>query len=71
MGNFNEENHSMRRDRSVVAVRESRRISVADTTARRLSMVGPGMDDAVKAAATDTAKAVALEEGQDEESVDE
>jgi hypothetical protein len=52
-----------------VAVRASRRISVADTTARRLSMVTPGMDDAVKAAATDAAKAVALEDGQEEEDV--
>ena len=67
MGKCSEEYRSARRDRGSVAVRASRRISVADTTARRLSMVAPGMDDAVKAAATDAAEAVALEEGLEDE----
>jgi hypothetical protein len=70
MGKCSEEYRSARRARGSVADRASRRISVADSTARRLSLVAPGaMDDAVKAAATDAAEAVALEEGQDEENV--
>jgi hypothetical protein len=49
-----------------VVDRASRRISVANTTARWLSSVAPGTDDAMKAAAFDAAKAAAIKEGEAE-----
>jgi hypothetical protein len=82
MGKCSDEYRSARTNRGSVADRVSRRISVADVTARRLSSVGPGTDDAMKAAAASAAAmpeeleeveaedamdaAVALEEGEPE-----
>jgi hypothetical protein len=68
MGKCSDEYRSVRGYRGSVADRASRRISVADVTARRLSYGAPGTDEATKAGTiTDATKAVSLDEGDAED----
>jgi hypothetical protein len=66
MSKCSDEYRLVRANRGSVVDRASRRISVANTTARWLSSVAPGTDDAMKAAAFDAAKAAAIKEGEAE-----
>jgi hypothetical protein len=61
MGKCSDEFRSARGNRGSMADRASRRISVADATARHLSTVAPGTDDAMQAAAE---AAIEEEEGK-------